>query len=129
MDLQVVYDVTRGAAARLSASTFDVRGSLVKAILRLPSKRYMEYTGLQAFHFHSLSLCLRPFSRWPPLASRPHRPFAGLFHPPVRHSVSVIALRDSCVEGEFKERRVHLVPSQGSRNNSATSTFKDKFAE
>lgn len=55
----VMHDVTRGAATRLSTSTFDVRGSLVKA---LPSKRYREYMDLQAFHSHSLSTCLL-FSR------------------------------------------------------------------
>ena len=30
----VMHDVTRGAATRLSTSTFDIRGSLVKAFVR-----------------------------------------------------------------------------------------------
>lgn len=50
-----MYDVTRGAATRLSTSTFDIRGSLVKAFLRcLAGVTGNTRTCMQAFHSYSL---------------------------------------------------------------------------
>lgn len=62
-----MHDVTRGAATRLSTSTFDIRGSLVKAFVRCLASFTGEHMDMQSFSFSFSFSPVSSFSRRLPL--------------------------------------------------------------